>query len=159
MAYFRRQRLPLDAYRVHGSTWHVTVDVAKQNGSPFLDIDFGRKQLDSFVRGCAVCDAVPHVICIMPDHMHMLAEVRTVGLVDLLRRAKSYSTKLWWKRGGYGALWQESFYDHGVRDIQGFEAIATYIFNNPVEAGLVADWESYPLFGGRLVLPGNEEER
>jgi REP element-mobilizing transposase RayT len=159
VAYFRRQRLPLDAYRVIGSTWHVTTDVARKNGSPFLDIDFGRKQLASFVRGCGVCDAVPYVICIMPDHMHMLVEVRTVGLVDLLRRTKSYSTKLWWQRGGYGALWQESFYDRGGRDIPDFEAIAAYIFNNPVEAGLAAEWESYPLFGGTMVSSMNKENR
>ena len=159
MAYFRRQQLPLDAYRVNGSTWHVTVSVARQNGNPFLEIDFGRKQLDSFVRVCAVCDAVPYVICFMPDHLHMLVEVRSVGLVDLLRRTKSYSTKLWWKHGGYGALWQESFYDHGLRDILDFEAIAAYIFNNPVEAGLATEWETYPLFGETMVSPLKDEKR
>jgi hypothetical protein len=36
-------------------------------------------------------------------------------------------------------LWQESFSDHGVRDIPDFEAIAAYIFNNPVEAGLATE--------------------
>jgi REP element-mobilizing transposase RayT len=151
MAYFRRHRLPADAYRVDGSTWHVTVSVAKPNGSPFLDTDFGKKRLASFLRGYSICDAVPHLICLTPDHMHLLIEVRSVGLVDLMRRTKSYSTQLWWKRGGYGALRQESFYDHGVRDVPDFETIATYILNNPVEAGLVSEWESYPLFGGKML--------
>jgi REP element-mobilizing transposase RayT len=83
--------------------------------------------------------------------MHLLIEIRSIGLVDLMRRTKSYSTRLWWKHGKHGQLWQESFYDHGVRDIPDFEAIATYIFNNPVEAGLVEEWEAYPLFGGAIV--------
>jgi REP element-mobilizing transposase RayT len=151
VAYFRRQRLPPDAYRTIGSTWHVTTNVAHQNGSPFLDVAFGQQQLESFLKGCSICGAIPHVICIMPDHMHLLVEVRSVGLVDLMQRTKSFSTRLWWKYGKQGQLWQESFYDHGVRDTPDFEAIAAYIFSNPVEMGLVTEWESYPLFGGTMV--------
>lgn len=151
MAFFRRQRLPLDSYRVAGSTWHVTTNVAPGNGSPFLDLAFGKQQLASFLKGCSICGAVPYLVCIMPDHMHLLVEIRSVGLVDLMQRTKSYSTRLWWKHGKHGALWQESFYDHGVRDIPDFEAIAAYIFTNPVKAGLVDEWESYPLFGGTMV--------
>jgi len=151
VAYFRRQRLPLDAYRAISSIWHVTVNVEQQNGSPFVDIEFGQRQLASFLKGCSICGAVPHLVCLMPDHLHMLVEVGSVGLVDLMRRTKSYSTRLWWKHGGHGALWQESFYDHGVRDIPDFEAIAAYIFTNPVEAGLVTEWELYPLFGRTMV--------
>ncbi len=151
MAYVRRQRLPAGAYQVIGSTWHVTTNVAAQNGSPFLDIDFGQRQLASFLKGCSICGAIPYVVCLMPDHLHMLVEIGTVGLVDLMQRTKSYSTRLWWNYGQHGPLWQESFYDHGVRDIPDFEAIAAYIFENPVKAGLVAEWESYPLFGGTMV--------
>ncbi len=88
----------------------------------------------------------------MPDHMHILVEVKSVGPVHLIRRTKSFSTRLWWKHGGNGPLWQESLYDHGVRDIPDFEAIATYIFNNPVEAGLVTEREAYPLFGGTMIV-------
>jgi REP element-mobilizing transposase RayT len=148
--------LPLDAYRVGGSTWHVTTNVSTKNGKPFVDVDAGSKQLRSFLRGCTICGAVPHLICLMPDHMHLLVEVRTVGLVDLMRRTKSSSTRLWWRQGGHDALWQESFHDHGVRDMPDFDAIATYILNNPIEAGLVKEWESYPLIGGTLIA-SNEE--
>ena len=90
----RKQRLPLDAYRVAGSTWHVTTNVASRNESPFHNPELGRKQLQSFLRGCTICDAVPHLICLMPDHLHLLVEIRSVGLVDLMRRTKSSSTKL-----------------------------------------------------------------
>jgi REP element-mobilizing transposase RayT len=87
----------------------------------------------------------------MPDHLHLLVEIRSIALVDLMRRTKSSSTKLWWRQGGHGQLWQESFHDRGVRDIPDFDAIATYILNNPVEAGLAEDWESYPLIVGTLI--------
>ena len=156
MFHNRKQRLPLDTYCVDGSTWHVTTNVASRYGRPFLDVDIGRKQLQSFLRGCAICDAVPHLVCLMPDHLHMLVEVRSVGLVDLMRRTKSSSTKLWWRQGGSDSLWQQSFHDRGVRDVRDFEEIATYILSNPVEAGLTAEWESYPLIGGTLINPREE---
>jgi REP element-mobilizing transposase RayT len=132
----------MDAYCVEGSAWHVTVNVARANGQPFVDLDIGQQQLRSFLRGCGICDAVPHLICFMPDHLHLLVEIRSVGLVDLMRRTKSSSTKLWWRQGGHGALWQASFHDHGIRDFPDFDAIATYILNNPVEAGLVEEWDA-----------------
>ena len=60
-----------------------------------MDVDFGQRQLASFLKGCAICGAVPYLVCLMPDHMHMLVEIRSVGLVDLIRRTKSFSTRLW----------------------------------------------------------------
>jgi REP element-mobilizing transposase RayT len=149
----RKQRLPPAAYRVEGSSWHVVINVARQNSSPFLDLEVGCKQMDSFLRGCVICNATPHLICVMPDHLHLLVEIGSVGLIDLVRRMKSSSTKLWWRQGGRDELWQESFYDHGIRDVQDFEAITKYILHNPVEAGLVTAWETYPLIGGRLAEP------
>jgi REP element-mobilizing transposase RayT len=144
----------MDAYRVEGSAWHVTVNVARDNGQPFFELEVGRQQLRSFLRGCEICDAVPHLICLMPDHLHLLVEVRSVGLVDLMRRTKSSSTKLWWRQGGHGPLWQESFHDHGIRNFVDFDAIANYIVNNPVEAGLVEEWDAYPLIAGTLISSG-----
>lgn len=129
----------------------MVINVAEKNGSPFRDQTLGAKQMASFMRGCVICQAVPHLICVMPDHLHLLVEIGPVGLVDLVRRAKSSSTALWWTQHGSGALWQESFYDHGIRDILDFEAIARYILFNPVEAGLVSEWEHYPLLSGRLI--------
>lgn len=151
MFHNRKQRLPPAAYQVEGSAWHVVTSVAKSNGTPFRDLELGRKQMESFLRGCVICDAVPHLICVMPDHLHLLVEIRSVGLIDVMRRTKSSSTKLWWNQGGYGALWQESFYDHGIRDIPDFEAITRYILNNPIEAGFADAWEDYPLIGGYLI--------
>jgi REP element-mobilizing transposase RayT len=53
--------------------------------------------------------------------------------------------------GGKGTLWQTSFYDHGIRGSQDFEATVVYILDNPVKAELVEDWESYPHFAGTLI--------
>jgi REP element-mobilizing transposase RayT len=80
-----------------------------------------------------------------------LIEVRSVGLLKVIGRAKSATTRVWWTRGGINALWQESFHDHGIREQQDFDATVNYVLNNPVDAGLVEEWESYLLIGGALV--------
>ena len=43
-----------------------------------------------------------------------------------------------------GAFWQHESYDHVVRNEKEFERILAYIVNNPVKAGLVADWQDWP---------------
>ncbi len=149
----RRPRLPLDAYTIEGSTWHVTIGVDRRNGSPFHNIQFGQDILESFVDACERNDeAVVHLICIMPDHLHALIEVRSEGLVEVVGRAKSITTRTWWTRGGKGPFWQTSFYDHGIREMHDFEATAMYILDNPVKAELADAWELYPLFGGTLIV-------
>lgn len=148
----RRQRLPLDLYDIEGSAWHVTISVECRNGAPFRSIPFGQEMLDCFAHACAHDEAIAHLVCIMPDHLHALIEVRSTGLVKVVGRAKSMSTRMWWARGGTGSLWQQSFHDHGIREPLDFEAAMTYILNNPVEAGLVDEWESYPLIGGEVIV-------
>jgi REP element-mobilizing transposase RayT len=87
----------------------------------------------------------------MPNHVHLLVEVRDMGLVDLVGRVKSFSMTQWWKQGNHGLLWQESFYDHGIRGSRDFEATMTYILNNPVESELASEWEAYPFIAGSLI--------
>lgn len=150
----RRQRLPLDVYRVEGSIWHVTITVAQRHGRVFDRIDFGDETLASFEAACLAGDAIPHLICVMPNHLHTLVQVQSEGLVDLMGRAKSMTTRVWWARGGVGALWQRSFHDHGIRGPEDYEPTITYILNNPVRAGLVESWEEYPLLGGAVIDQG-----
>lgn len=91
----RKQRLPLDAYRVAGSTWHVTTNVASRNGEPVSQP--GRRDLTTsifFYADARFAMPCPILICLIPDHLHLLVEIRSVGLVDLMRRTKSSSTKL-----------------------------------------------------------------
>ena len=147
----RKQRLPLEAYEVEGTTWHVTTRVDQRIGSPFRDEAVGRFILQRWTDGCQRADSVPHLVCLMPDHLHMIVEVRSIGLIELMRRLKSYSTAIWRARTGQSVLWQQSFYDHGLREQRDFEAAVTYILSNPVQSGLVERWEQYPLFAGELV--------
>jgi hypothetical protein len=44
-------------------------------------------------------------------------------------------------------MWQASFFDRALRKHEDLETVARYIFNNPVEAGLVQRAADYPFTG------------
>ena len=144
-------RLPAEAYRAAGSTWHVTIGVADRASRPFTDTALAESCLSAMAGRCAAKDAVLHLGCLMPDHAHLIIEIGTVGLTQLVGEVKSHTTRLWWSQGGTGPLWQRSFYDHGIRGSRDFEATVAYVLDNPVRAGLVEDWSAYPYLAGALI--------
>lgn len=83
--------------------------------------------------------------CLMPDHLHILFSPRfgDYSLADWLQRFKSYTTRVSWKYGFEGKLWQRSAYDHVCRE-EKLETVLAYILDNPVRAGLVENWEEWP---------------
>ena len=86
--------------------------------------------------------------CFMPDHSHFLIE----GLTDssdfrrFCKLAKQRSGRLYARKHG-GPLWQEGYYDRVLREGDDAVAIARYLLNNPVRAGLVAAPNDYPYLG------------
>jgi len=48
-------------------------------------------------------------------------------------------------------LWQKKFYDHILRETDNFDAVAGYIWMNPVRAGLCDDARDYPYSGSFTV--------
>ena len=154
----RKQRLPREAYEVEGSTWHITVTVDRVRGRPFQEIELGRLVLKYWVNGCRLSEAVPHLVCLMPDHLHMIVEVKSVGLIELVQRLKSNSTAIYRAKTGKGTLWQQSFYDHGLRESRDFESAVEYILFNPVRAELAESWEDYPLMVGDYLTANHSPE-
>jgi len=47
-------------------------------------------------------------------------------------------------------LWQDGYYDHVLRDDESTIAVARYIFENPVRAGLARRVEEYPHSGSEV---------
>jgi REP element-mobilizing transposase RayT len=90
--------------------------------------------------------------CFMPDHIHLLAaasdEADLPAFMRTFKQRTGYSCKK--ALGWDGPFWQKSYYDHILRSEERVEAVAAYIWGNPVRAGLVQDMDSYP-FSGSLV--------
>ena len=86
--------------------------------------------------------------CFMPDHVHLLIEGATpaADLRRVAKRLKQGSGQAWKFRTG-SRLWQEGYYDRVLRPGEDPKAVARYIIENPVRAGLVAHPSQYPYLG------------
>ena len=90
--------------------------------------------------------------CFMPDHCHILSISRdeTSDLAQAVRAFKGVSATR--ARGlNVRSLWQRDYYDHALRSGEGLEFVASYIFANPVRAGLAKDAHAWP-FSGSFVF-------
>ncbi len=85
--------------------------------------------------------------CFMPNHLHLL--VSGTERADLRRFVQHFKQATGFRHAG---LWQRSYYDHIVRAEETVEAIALYIWSNPVLAGIANNIEDYPHSGPREVL-------
>ncbi len=81
-----------------------------------------------------------HLVVLMPDHLHMLASFDA----DVSIKKSIADWKRWLSRTSPNLHWQHGFFDHRLRDDENFDEKAHYLRMNPVRAGLVADWESWP---------------
>ena len=148
----KKIRLPIEAYGVPGTTWHVTICTVEREPY-FANCDHAAEIRDQILWYAERYGLTAHAWVVMPDHTHLLSQVNTKNLILALGAFKSYTTKLWWARGGSGSLWQESLYDHGVRQIDDFDRAVTYLIDNPRRLGLVKDAFVSPFLGGDAITP------
>jgi REP element-mobilizing transposase RayT len=84
--------------------------------------------------------------CVMPDHVHLLVFNINGSLLDLMRLFKGRLAR--GLRGEIpGTLWQRGFHDHLPRRNEDIHQTLLYMFENPVRAGLAAEWTQYPWCG------------
>jgi len=89
--------------------------------------------------------------CIMPTHTHVVFSPLTSSndkphsLSSIMQSLKGYTAHEANKILGWGgAFWHHESYDHVVRDPEKHERIVKYVLDNPVKAGLVANWQDWP---------------
>ena len=84
--------------------------------------------------------------CFMPDHVHLLLAGRCPDArLRMFVGAWKQNTGYAFTRMRTGArLWQPSYFERVLRDVEGNETVARYILENPVRAGLVGRVGEYP---------------
>ena len=89
--------------------------------------------------------------CFMPDHAHLLIEARAADASALrfIRNAKQYSG-YYYQRAFAARLWQRYGFERVLRDDEESFAVARYILENPVRAGLATKVEDYPFVGSDM---------
>jgi putative transposase len=91
-----------------------------------------------------------HEFVLMPDHFHVLI-TPTETLERALQLIKGgFSFRARKELGFGGEIWQKSFYDRRVRDVEEYYAFREYIRRNPVKRGLVRVAKEYLYSSGRL---------
>ena len=86
---------------------------------------------------------------VMPEHVHLLLSEPSGGMlsraVQLLKSKVSVQACNRGERiAGGMPFWQTRYYDHNVRNDEGFVTQLRYIHRNPVKRGLCAAPESWP---------------
>jgi putative transposase len=85
-----------------------------------------------------------HEFGLMPDHFHLLLSP-TLSLERSLQLIKGgFSCRAKKELGHSGEIWQPSYYDRRVRDIEDYSNFKCYMHRNPVKRGLAGTPEVYP---------------
>ena len=104
--------------------------------------------IDEFKRRAAEghCQSLAYVV--MPDHIHWLVKLNgETKLHQLLKIVKGHSARrINLARSTTAAVWQCGYHDHALRADEDIEAVANYLIQNPLRAGLVGDVNEYPFW-------------
>ena len=91
-----------------------------------------------------------HEFVIMPDHIHALLapapEISLERIMQFIKGGFSYRLK------SRPPVWQASFTNHRVNDLEDYGRLQEYIRMNPVRAKLAARPEAYPYSSAAGVL-------
>ena len=92
----------------------------------------------------------------MPDHLHLVLEGKSEES-DLWKVIVSFKQKTgyWLSKNMNEYKWQKGFYDHIHRKEEDLKKHISYVLNNPVRKGIVANWNDYK-FKGSLNFELNE---
>ena len=86
-----------------------------------------------------------HAFVVMPEHVHLLItpaqDITIEHAVQLIKGGYSYA--LGSILGRKREIWQRGFTEHRIRDDQDFSNHQNYIYQNPVERGLVKNASEY----------------
>jgi putative transposase len=129
-------------------TYFITI-CARDKEQFFNDHDLCGEVVSCLIQEKERCDFAIYAYCLMPDHIHILLSPDKSGrtISNFVGAFKSRTTRIAWRKGVKGKVWQARFYDHVLRRDEDLQQTAEYILNNPVRKGLVAHWNEYPYAG------------
>jgi putative transposase len=141
-------RLPRSAYDEPGVSWLATIGTYNRSARVFAD-NILALAVQATLMHCSKSARIQiDAYCIMPDHLHLVAQSNGGNLIDFVSEFKSKTTRNWWAKGGNGVLWQRSIHDRCLRSERDHDAAVCYVIENPVRAGIVTRWEAFPFTGG-----------
>jgi REP element-mobilizing transposase RayT len=145
----RRGRPRLTSFDYTGHyAYHITIRTATSR-PVFADLDLGRSCAGALMELAAKHGFTVIAFCLMPDHIHLLAQGETDGAnLKAFISAFKQRTGFQYKKATGRPLWQVSYFDRALRRGEDLQTVADYVFSNPVKDGLVEDATHYALSGG-----------
>lgn len=147
---WRRKPLRLQGFDYSDPNYVYSITLcARHLPQPFADPTLARMVVEALLFRARENHWRLYAYCLMPDHLHLaLSPVSGKGsLPSLVQGFKSYTTRMVWRSGYQGALWQRSYFDHIARREEDLSVICQYILANPVRKGLVGDPAEWPWSG------------
>jgi len=97
--------------------------------------------------------------CIMPNHYHLLLELKDPELLSSVMAGinKSYTTYYHKKFQTAGYLWQGRFKSKPIQKYKHLLACGRYIERNPVVCGIASNAEDYPYSSAKYYVRGEED--
>jgi hypothetical protein len=121
------------------SVYHIRLRLHHESPHPLTEPVLARRLLESAVFYGRHHRWWPHLLLIMPDHVHALLSFPP----DESMSRVITDWKRWHARSGL-VKWQEGFFDHRLRREENVEHTINYIRNNPVVRGLCPTIEDWP---------------
>ena len=131
--------------RVNGV--YVLTTVTEQRIPWFQVFEFGQIVCRGLHSPACLDDAEALGWVVMPDHVHILLQVRETPLQKVVNRFKS-TTAIRLNRaiGRKGRFWQKGYHDRALRREDDLRVAARYVVANPLRAGLVQRLADYPFW-------------
>lgn len=135
-----RISIPNQTYHLRFGTWQRT--------RYFDDLRSARLIVRELQRAQTRNEAETLAYVVMPDHVHWLCALGTgKDLAGLMNAIKGRSTKALYGLSDFRhrpRVWQRGYFDRALRRQEDVAALARYIVNNPIRAGLVSRLGDYP---------------
>ena len=141
-------------YKKPGWVYSFTI-CANFHQNYFVKDKFNLEIIDCLKEEKEKINCFVYLYCLMPDHLHLLSGTSSedISVLTLINRFKGKSTRIGWKYGIRGSLWQKRNYDHILRKSEDILKAAEYILNNPIRRGLVKFRNEYKYSGCWDKLP------
>ncbi|MBS1840972.1 MAG: transposase [Acidobacteria bacterium] len=149
---FRRKNIRLPAQDYFGKRIYFVTICCDRRKRIFVEERIGRWLIKHLRRSSQKHNFIIHAYCIMPDHVHLLAEGKdeSCNLSRFVSYLKQETGSAYAKRFGK-QLWQTKYFDRVLRKAEDAESVAWYIWLNPFRKGLCQAPQNYPLSGSFTV--------
>jgi putative transposase len=130
-------------------TYFLTI-CSHARSMPFTDATIVAGTRDDFLRAAETELQEILVYCFMPDHLHLVVTgtSETSDLTRFVHLAKQRSGYRF-TRTSRMRLWQDSYFEHVLRNVDVETRVIRYVMDNPIRAGLVTSPADYPHWGSQ----------